>query len=376
MTQLPLVTLAMPVYNVSKFVEKSLLSALNQTYRNIEFLIVDDCSTDNSMDIVRQTVNAHKRSADVRIIHHPGNQGLGDTRNTAIKEAKGEYIYFMDSDDIISSCCIEVLVNYMLENPVDFIAASRERRTFNGKLISTDQYQPYTDKDDHRSTLPVAYFRYVENHKILAEVWNKLYNVDFLRKNKIRCIPHVHVEDVSFSLQVNIAAKSCRLVPDVLYVYHIYEGQSFAAFNNNHERALYLADCFVKIRKYDADIVYRGADWRADRATFRQLKDAPFPRKGERSSQLLRLHVDVFQATCEPFRYGAILGRIGTALCGSRCKTRSAIERCAIAESRRRQSARTHDSHAQQTRSYPRIAHLRISPLPRIGDVLRIQSRL
>ena len=143
----------------------------------------------------------------------------------------------------------------MLENPVDFIAASRERRTFDGKLISTDQYQPYTVKDDHRSTLPVAYFRYVENHKILAEVWNKLYNVDFLRKNKIRCIPHVHVEDVSFSLQVNIAAKSCRLVPDVLYVYHIYEGQSFAAFNNNHERALYLADCFVKIRKYDADIV-------------------------------------------------------------------------------------------------------------------------
>lgn len=255
MTQLPLVTLAMPVYNVAKFVEKSLLSALNQTYRNIEFLIVDDCSTDNSMDIVRQTVNAHKRSADVRIIHHPGNQGLGDTRNTAIKEAKGEYIYFMDSDDIISSCCIEVLVNSMLENPVDFIAASRERRTFDGKLISTDKYQPYTVKDDHRSTLPVAYFRYVENHKILAEVWNKLYNVDFLRKNKIRCIPHVHVEDVSFSLQVNIAAKSCRLIPDVLYVYHIYEGQSFAAFNNNHERALYLADCFVKIRKYDADIV-------------------------------------------------------------------------------------------------------------------------
>lgn len=255
MTQLPLVTLAMPVYNVAKFVEKSLLSALNQTYRNIEILIVDDCSTDNSMDIVRQTVNAHKRSAVVRIIHHPGNQGLGDTRNTAIKEAKGEYIYFMDSDDIISSCCIEVLVNYMLENPVDFIAASRERRTFDGKLISTDQYQPYTVKDDHRSTLPVAYFRYVENHKILAEIWNKLYNVDFLRKNKIRCIPHVHVEDVSFSLQVNIAAKSCRLIPDVLYVYHIYEGQSFAAFNNNHERALYLADCFVKIRKYDADIV-------------------------------------------------------------------------------------------------------------------------
>lgn len=255
MKQLPLVTLAMPVYNVERFVEKSLLSALNQTYSNIEFLIIDDCSTDKSMDIVNGTIESHNRCKYVHIIHHDGNQGLGDTRNTAINEARGEYIYFMDSDDLISPCCIEVLVNYMLDTHVDFIAASRERRTFEGQLISIDQYQPYIVHDDGKHALPVAYFRYVENHKILAEVWNKLYDVDFLRKNKIRCLPHVHVEDVSFSLQVNIAAKSCRLIPDVLYTYHIYEGQSFAAFNNNHERALYLADCFVKIREFDADIV-------------------------------------------------------------------------------------------------------------------------
>lgn len=257
MKQFPLVTLAMPVYNVERFVEKSLLSALIQTYRNIEFLIIDDCSTDRSMDIVKKTIENHNRCSAVRIVRHDGNQGLGDTRNTAINEARGEYIYFMDSDDLISPCCIEVLVNYMLDTPVDFIAASRERRTFEGKLISTDQYQSYTVFDDGKHALPVAYFRYVENHKILAEVWNKLYDVGFLRKNKIRCLPHVHVEDVSFSLQVNIAAKSCRLIPDVLYTYHIYEGQSFAAFHNNHDRALYLADCFVKIRKYDADLVSR-----------------------------------------------------------------------------------------------------------------------
>ncbi len=255
MKSIPLVTLAMPVYNVAKFVKDSLLSALNQTYQNMEFLIVDDCSTDNSMEIVQNTMAGHQRHEQVRIIRHPGNQGLGDTRNTAITEAKGEFIYFMDSDDVISPCCIEALVNYMLETPVDFIAASRERRTFEGKWIATDQYQPCTVRDTDKYKLPVAYFRYVENHKILAEVWNKLYNVDFLRKNSIRCLPHVHVEDVSFSLQVIVAARSCRLVPDVLYTYHIYEGQSFAAFQNNHDRALYLAECFVKIRKYDSHLI-------------------------------------------------------------------------------------------------------------------------
>lgn len=246
------VTLAMPVYNVAKFVEASLLSALNQTYQDIEFLIVDDKSTDNSMDIVRAVVNAHPRRNHVRIIDHVVNKGLGDTRNTSIDNASGEYIYFMDSDDVIEPDCIERLVKYMQETPVDFIAASRERKTFDGKLIAKDIYSPVTVEDN--GELTVAKLRYVDNVRILGEVWNKLYSLDFLRRNHVGCIPGVHVEDVSFSYQVNLAARSCRLVPDVTYTYHIYEGQSFAAFQNNRDRALYLADCFRKIRIKDCGV--------------------------------------------------------------------------------------------------------------------------
>lgn len=249
---MPLVTLAIPVYNVSKFVKASLLSALNQTYQNIEFLIVDDKSTDNSMDIVHSVVNSHPRRDAVRIIDHVVNKGLGDTRNTSIKEATGDYIYFMDSDDVITPDCIERLVAYMQETPVDFIAASRERRTFEGRLIAKDIYAPIIVEDN--GELTVAKLRYVDNVRILGEVWNKLYSLDFLRRNHVECIPGVHVEDVSFSYQVILAARSCRLVPDVTYTYHIYEGQSFSAFQNNRERALYLADCFCKIRIKDCGI--------------------------------------------------------------------------------------------------------------------------
>lgn len=244
-----LITLAMPVYNVSRFVEASLLSALNQTYPDIEYIIVDDKSTDDSMDIVRSVVNSHPRRDAVRIIDHGVNRGLGDTRNTSIDNAHGEYIYFMDSDDVITPDCIERLVRYMKETPVDFIASSRMRKTFDGRLIANDIYTPTIVHDD--GELSVARFRYVHNNKILAEVWNKLYNTEFLRRSHVRCLPGVHVEDVSFSYQVNLAARSCRLVPDITYTYHIYEGQSFAAFRNNHDRAVYLAECFCKIRQYD-----------------------------------------------------------------------------------------------------------------------------
>ena len=187
---MPLITLSMPVYNVSGFVEASLLSALNQTYPDIEYIIVDDKSTDDSMDVVRKVVNGHTRRDAVRIIDHVVNKGLGDTRNTSIDNARGEYIYFMDSDDVIAPDCIEKLVGYMEETPVDFIASSRMRKTFDGKLIVKDIYTPVVVHD--KGELSVARFRYVHNNKILAEVWNKLYNTEFLRKNNIRCIPGVN----------------------------------------------------------------------------------------------------------------------------------------------------------------------------------------
>lgn len=246
------VTLAMPVYNVERTVRASLLSALEQSYGDIEFLVIDDCTPDKSMEVVERILREHHRGKDVRVIHHPRNLGLGDTRNTAIREAKGDYIYFMDSDDLITPDCIERLMGYMEDTPVDFVAASRRRETFDGQLIADDVYQPVVVSDGDRA---VARFRYAESHRILGEVWNKLYRLQFLREAHVECIPGCHVEDVSFSYQVVLAARSCRLVPDVTYIYHIYQGQSFAAFDTNRTRALYLADCFCRIRERDLALI-------------------------------------------------------------------------------------------------------------------------
>ncbi|MDR1668056.1 MAG: glycosyltransferase, partial [Bacteroidales bacterium] len=113
-----LVTLSMPVYNVAPFVERALQSALNQTFENIEFLLVDDRGDDDSMDIVRRVVAQHPRGKDVRIIEHPVNIGTGAARNTAIDHASGKYLFFMDSDDEITEDAIEKLYRAMQETPV------------------------------------------------------------------------------------------------------------------------------------------------------------------------------------------------------------------------------------------------------------------
>ncbi|KAA6343186.1 putative glycosyltransferase EpsH [termite gut metagenome] len=203
----------MPVYNVKKYVERALLSALNQTFESIEYLIVDDKGTDNSIDIVREIIANHPRGRDVRIIDHGVNQGTGATKNSAIKEAKGEYLYFMDSDDEITKDCIEILYNKMQENPVDFVCGSYSDIRLNGlikehklvNLILNDKEEIYSY--DQKSTMP-------------GGTWNKLYSLIFLKKNNIKCISHHLCEDQIFTFLVLFHATSCILISNLTYYYY------------------------------------------------------------------------------------------------------------------------------------------------------------
>ena len=97
------VSVIIPVYNVALYVERCLLSVLNQTWQDLEVLVVNDCTPDNSMEIVRRVVVGHPRGAMVRVLEHEVNRGLSAARNTGIRAATGDYLYFLDSDDYLPS---------------------------------------------------------------------------------------------------------------------------------------------------------------------------------------------------------------------------------------------------------------------------------
>lgn len=202
------VSFAIPIYNVSSFIEKTLLSALNQTYENIEYLLIDDKGQDDSMRIVNKIVANHPRNKDINIIEHPHNIGLGSTRNTAIQNAQGKYLFFMDSDDEIIPECIEILINKIELYNVDFVASSHIKRDLNGNLYNVDTYNDTLIKGNE---YPVANYRYSKNKNIYIMCWNKLYNLDFLKINNIHCKPGHLNEDCWFTYQVIINAKSCFL---------------------------------------------------------------------------------------------------------------------------------------------------------------------
>jgi len=107
------VSIIIPVYNVQGYIERCINSVLNQTYRNIEVVIVDDCTPDNSIQVLREAIQQSEKSQDLefKFMAHSHNLGLSVSRNTGIKASTGDYIYLLDSDDELPLTSIENLVS-------------------------------------------------------------------------------------------------------------------------------------------------------------------------------------------------------------------------------------------------------------------------
>lgn len=241
------VTLSMPIYNVAPYVECALLSALNQTFESIEFLLVDDRGTDNSMEIVRRIIKDHPRGKDVRIIEHPHNIGLGATRNTAIDNAQGEYLFFMDSDDEITPDCIQVLYDRMMEEKVDIVVGSFIEVTVEGKRLLR------TLKDlTRRGKFCLSEYKYKERQYIPIMTWNKLYNLKFLRINHIRCYDSHLNEDDIFSLRLSYYVRSFSFTSKITLKYFRRDTSTTGNINLiNTERILRQEkDIIVELNKY------------------------------------------------------------------------------------------------------------------------------
>lgn len=115
-TENPLVSIIVPVYNVEKYIEESLKSIINQTYKKIEIIVVDDGGSDSSICLAEDMLSNCRLS--YKVIHQE-NRGLPGARNTGLRHAQGKYVCFIDSDDIISDCHIEKLVQIIESRKVN-----------------------------------------------------------------------------------------------------------------------------------------------------------------------------------------------------------------------------------------------------------------
>ena len=218
----PLVSIGIPVYNVEPYIEKCLLSVLNQSYQNIEVLIVDDLGTDNSMQIVRDLQVSHPLGHCIRIIRHSVNRGLGEARNTAIENATGKYLFFVDSDDFIELKTIEILLKEAEENDADAVFASSRKVVYG----TDDEVPTFTYNDRILLDGKDAFAHYLCQDlrwHIGINAWNILFKLSFLLDNKLRFAARKD-EDALFLSDFYSEIKRAVLLPDVTYNYVLRPG--------------------------------------------------------------------------------------------------------------------------------------------------------
>lgn len=213
------VSVIIPVYNVENYVADCIRSVLRQTYSNIEVVIVDDCTKDNSMEVVADVLDSEKTTFGVEIVRHETNGGLSAARNTGIRRSTGDFLYFLDSDDEITPDCIEKLVTRQQENGADIVVGGYDivnaRKDFIYPVLSTRSSIINKRKDVIRE-----YMR----GNIYVMAWNKLIRRKFLYDNGLYFKEGLVHEDDLWSFRCACCADRVGVVKDKTYIYKIRSG--------------------------------------------------------------------------------------------------------------------------------------------------------
>ncbi len=233
---MPEISVIIPCYNVEKYVGQCLDSVINQTFADFEIICVNDGSTDNTLSILQDYVAKDSR---MKVITQE-NQGLSCARNNGLKEAKGNYIYFLDSDDEIHTQCLEIAHTFATKYDADLVCwhyqENRGVETLQGNFEITNIPHKISDN-------PVMLGTNKEKYCVNYNVWTKLYKKSLLEG--IEFIPHIHFEDYPHTFAV-IAKRPKTVVLDArFYLYRI-----------NQESISHQSGSVQQIRDYKTGINY------------------------------------------------------------------------------------------------------------------------
>ncbi len=235
------VSIIVPVYNVEAFLEECLNSLVNQTLKEIEIIIINDGSTDNSLNIIEVFQKSDSR---IHLINIP-NGGVSNARNLGLDLAKGEYIAFIDPDDLIALDMIGKMYDEAKKNRADIIISGYQRITVDGQLISVHKpllgegiynrsyileniVRKYIGPTDEEFQLAIkgSYENFITGY-----IWNNLYSSDLLSKNKITFNKDLKMhEDDLFNLEAFYYANKVISIDECFYKYRQVKGSAMNGY--------------------------------------------------------------------------------------------------------------------------------------------------
>lgn len=212
-----LVSIVVPIYNMGHSVISSVQSLLNQSYRSIEIILIDDGSTD---DTYQQCLLL--ASQDNRIkVKHTENKGSGPARNEGIFMAKGDYLYFPDADDIIAPDAITILVNTIEASSADLIVFGYRQINHSGKLLKEKTYCNCIQLGDQIRQDYANYISTETLYSIQGAPWNKFFKTSIINQYNILFPPLRRHQDECFISKYMCHVRTVQFIDSILYTYTV-----------------------------------------------------------------------------------------------------------------------------------------------------------
>lgn len=237
----PTISVIVPIYNVEKYLGKCIESIINQTYSNLEIILVDDGSPDNCGDICDYYASKDRR---IKVIHKE-NGGLSDARNAGLDFAKGEYINFIDSDDYINKGFYEVLINLVISNNAD-IAQCAFLKVYENDNTNTNPL--VNEKITVLNNIEALNNLFNDYYVTTSVVWNKLYRKELF--TEIRFPKGKIHEDEFTTFKVLFKSKKVVTTSKPLY-YYLQRSNSIMGENFNVKRLDFLEAYSSQISFYN-----------------------------------------------------------------------------------------------------------------------------
>ena len=233
MKKTPYFSVIVPMYNVQRYIKLCIDSILNQTFKDFEIIIVDDYSTDDSYKICHERYGKNEK---VRIIRHEKNQGLGPSRNTGMKNARGKYIYFLDSDDLIMTDTLEKIHAVAEKTDADVIRTAGYFVTYqdDDKPINVSGMKTVWDSYNTEGFLKEdKYYRLMEHYytpRNFTTAWLCCYKRAFFQKHPIK-FESIISEDELFTIEIYCFAEKYYIMHSAFYVYRRHKGTIMTTYN-------------------------------------------------------------------------------------------------------------------------------------------------
>lgn len=231
------ISVIVPVYNVEKYLGKCLGTLANQTLEDIEIIVVNDGTKDNSQKIIDKYCKKYPKIFKCVVKE---NGGQGSARNLGLALATGEYIAYVDSDDYVEKNMFELLYETAIKNDSDIVIC--------GNHVVNEKYEIIKDEIYKNEKL---IFSVDSSPNVLFDkmaVWNKIYKTDFLKGLKLEFRSKKWYEDFDFSVIALINAKKISVVEEPLYYYVLRNGSTM--INSNIDRNIEITEAFDNILQY------------------------------------------------------------------------------------------------------------------------------